>query len=69
VRGLWRDGPRHPQVRLAREGRFLGVEVDATAAPRQGEPFFAAADRRAEALRAGLPPAPTCEAAFARGLE
>jgi hypothetical protein len=69
VRGLWRDGPRHPRLRLAREGRFLGVEVDATAAPRQPEPFYAAADRRAEALRAGLPPAPTCEAAFARGLE
>jgi len=69
VRGLWRDGPRHPQLRLAREGRFLGVEIDATAAPRQQEPFYAAADRRAEALRAGLPPAPTCEATFARGLE
>jgi hypothetical protein len=69
VRGLWRDGPRHPQLRLAREGRFLGVEVDATAAPRQQEPFYAAADRRAEALRAGLPPAASCEAVFARGLE
>lgn len=52
-----------------REGRFLGLEIDASAAPRQHEPFFAAADRREAALRAGRPPAMTCEAAFAQGLE
>ncbi|MBR0673415.1 hypothetical protein [Neoroseomonas soli] len=69
IRGLWQSGPRHPQVRLAREGRFLGVEINATGAPRQQEPFFAAVDRREEALRADRPRAETCEAAFAQGLE
>lgn len=69
VRGLWQTGQRHPQVRLAREGRFLGVEVDATGAPRQREAFYAAADRRDAALRAGGPRPVTCEAAFALGLE
>lgn len=39
------------------------------AAPRQQEPFYAAADRRAEALRAAPGLAATCQAAFARGLE
>jgi hypothetical protein len=69
VRRCWAVGPRHPAIRLTREGRFRGLEIDAMAAPRQREPFFAAADRRAEALRAAPGPAPTCQAAFARGLE
>ncbi len=69
VRGLWRSSPRHPGIRLARQGRFRGLDIDAMAAPRQQEPFFAAADRREEALRRPWPPAMTCAAAFARGLE
>ncbi|HWT07915.1 MAG TPA: hypothetical protein VN329_02050 [Roseomonas sp.] len=69
IRDTWRDGPRHPQVRLAREGRFIGLEIDARAAARQQAPFFAAADRREAALREPRPPATSCEAAFALGLE
>jgi hypothetical protein len=69
VRRCWEAGPRHPGIRLMREGRFRGLEIDAMDAPRQREPFFAAADRRAEALRAVPQPAASCEAAFARGLE
>lgn len=69
IRRVWEVGSRHPKVRPVREGRFLGLEIDATAAPRQAESFFAAADRRDAALRAERPPAMTCEAAFAQGLE
>lgn len=69
IRDAWRGGARHPQVRLAREGRFIGLEIDARAAPRQQAPFFAAADRREAALRDPRPPATSCEAAFSLGLE
>ena len=68
VRRVWDKGPRDSRLTLAREGRFLGVEIDATAAPRQGEPFFAAADR-IKAARVSAPPAESCQEVFDRGLE
>lgn len=66
VRRVWQNGPRDPRLRLAREGRFVGVEIDASGTPRQREPFFAMAERRAAMLRGGFP---SCQAAFAAGLE
>jgi hypothetical protein len=69
VRRQWEEGPRDPRITLVREQRFVGVEVDALGVRRQQEPFFAAANRRDAALAAGVPPAPSCQAAFERGLE
>jgi hypothetical protein len=41
VRGGWRNGGAPcPTVAPAREGRFLGIEIDAMAAPRRRGPFF-----------------------------
>jgi hypothetical protein len=57
-------GPRDPRVGLAREGRFIGLEIDARGAARQREPFFAAADQRASRHAAPTSPAMSCEAAF-----
>jgi hypothetical protein len=68
VRRVWDKGPRDPRLTLAREGRFIGVEIDATAAPRQREPFFAAADR-IKAARVSAPRAESCQEVFDRGLE
>ena len=69
IHRLWAKGPRDPHISLAREGRFLGVEIDATAAPRQSEPLFAGADRRSVAHTAGAAPALSCQDVFDRGLE
>lgn len=66
VRRVWEKGPRDPRLRLVREGRFIGIEIDASGAARQREPFFAQAERRAALLRTGFP---SCQAAFAAGLE
>jgi hypothetical protein len=69
VRRQWAEGPQDPRITLAREHRFIGVEIDATEVTRQREPFFAAADRRDAALAAGVPPASSCQAAFEAGWE
>jgi hypothetical protein len=69
IHRLWANGPRDPRVSLAREGRFLGIEIDATAAPRQQQSLFAAADRLREARAAATGPALSCQEVFDRGLE
>jgi hypothetical protein len=69
VRLQWAEGPQDPRITLAREQRFVGVEIDATEVTRQREPFFAAADRRDAALAAGVPPASSCQAVFEDGWE
>lgn len=66
VRRVWEKGPRDGRVSLAREGRFMGLAIDARGAPRQREAFFATADRRDSAAMA---PAESCQAVFAHGLE
>ena len=68
IHRVWTSGPRNPHVHLAREGRFVGLEIDAMDAPRQREPFFAAADRRS-VRSAGMPPAISCQQVFEQGLE
>ncbi len=69
IHRVWAKGPRDPHVSLAREGRFVGVEIDATAAPRQSEPLFAGADRLSAARAAAASPALSCQDVFDRGLE
>jgi hypothetical protein len=69
IHRLWANGPRDPRVSLAREGRFLGIEIDATAAPRQQQSLFAATDRLHEARAAATGPALSCQEVFDRGLE
>lgn len=66
VRRVWEKGPRDARVSLVREGRFMGLAIDARGAPRQREAFFSAADRRDAAAMA---PVESCQAVFARGLE
>lgn len=72
VKQLWATGPNSPAITLAREGRFLGIEVDAMQAARQAEPFFTAADEILEKRRAfelsGRRPA-SCREVFALGLQ
>ena len=69
IHRLWANGPRNPRLALAREGRFIGVEIDAMAAPRQHEPLFAAADHFGKARVLDTTEALSCQAVFARGLE
>lgn len=69
IRHIWEQGPRNPRLVLVREGRFRGVEIDATAAPRQREPFFTKADQLDAARALPEPPAESCQAVFDRGLE
>ena len=69
IHRLWAIGARDPHVSLAREGRFIGVEIDATAATRQRQPLFAAADHLSEVRTVGAAPALSCQDVFDRGLE
>jgi hypothetical protein len=69
IRRLWANGPRDPRVSLVREGRFLGIAIDAMASPRQRVPFFAEAERLNAVRAAGGEAAATCQEAFDRGLE
>jgi len=48
IKRLWAGGPGGPDIRLLREGRFRGIEVDVMQSARQQQPFFAEADRIAE---------------------
>lgn len=72
VKRLWATGSNSTAITLVREGRFLGIEVDATQADRQAEPFFAAADGILEKRRslelAGSRPM-SCPEVFALGLQ
>jgi len=72
IKRLWATGSNSPEIALVREGRFLGIEVDAMQAARQAEPFFAAADRILEMRRAlestGKRPN-SCQEVFALGLQ
>jgi hypothetical protein len=51
IKVLWEYGSAPAGVRLVREGRFKGIEIDAMNSPRQSEKFFAAADRLAMQLK------------------
>jgi hypothetical protein len=51
IKVLWANRKAPPGVRLVRQGRFRGIEIDAMNIPRQKEKFFASADRLAEKLR------------------
>ena len=72
IRRLWARGSSSKNIKLVREGRFYGVEVDAMTAVCQQEPFFAEADRIAEKKhrieRDGLRPS-SCEVLFSLGLQ
>jgi len=45
IKQFWETGETPPGIALVREGRFLGIEVDAMQVPRQSEPFFDEAER------------------------
>jgi len=45
VKRLWAGTNRPSQIRLVKDGRFLGIELDLMDTPRQDEPFYAEADR------------------------
>jgi len=51
IKRLWARGPGSPDIKLVREGRFYGIEIDAMRAGRQRQPFFAEADRIADKKR------------------
>ena len=55
-----------------KEGRFLGIEVDAMGTPRQEEPFFAEAERIEAMIRhldtEGFQPA-SCKELFQLGIQ
>ncbi len=69
---LWLQGTTAPNIRLVREGRFKGVEVDATSVDRQRDPFFGEADlvaqKKADLISAGVRPT-TCEQLFSLGIQ
>jgi hypothetical protein len=72
IKKLWQSGEAPPDIALVKEGRFLGLEIDAMATPRQTEPYFAEAERISAIVRQG----PTggsvvtsCEALFRLGLQ
>jgi hypothetical protein len=69
IRRLWEKGPRDTHIKLVREGRFIGVDIDAMAATRQREPFFAAADRLSAGRASSAQPTRSCQEVFDRGLE
>lgn len=69
IHRLWAVGPRNPGITLAREGRFMGVEIDATAAPRQREPLFATAHRQSARRTLPMPPVSSCQEVFDQGRE
>jgi hypothetical protein len=48
IKRLWRSGDAPDGVELVKEGRFLGIYVDAMNVSRQREPFFTEADRIGE---------------------
>ncbi len=50
IKQLWQRGRTPDGIELAKEGRFIGVDVDAMNVSRQKEPFFAEADRMRETL-------------------
>jgi hypothetical protein len=72
VRRLWARGPSSKNIKLVRDGRFYGIEVDAMTAARQREPFFVEADRIAEKRhrieRDGFQPS-SCQELFSLGLQ
>ena len=67
INQLWLQGQTTSNVRLLRERRFKGVEVDATAVARQGDMFFREADelegKAADLAFTGSRPS-TCEPLF-----
>jgi hypothetical protein len=72
IKELWRAGRTPERIKLVTEGRFLGIEVDAMAAPRQSEPFFAEAERiRAmrQRMRAEGTEVTSCERLFGLGMQ
>lgn len=72
IKALWQDDQVPDGITLVKEGRFLGIEVDAMDAPRQRERYFAAADRIATQRHyleaAGTVPG-SCRELFGLGLQ
>ena len=55
IKQLWESGQALEGIKLAREGRFVGISVDAMNVSRQAEPFFKEADRiKSKTERVGL---------------
>lgn len=72
VKQLWRSGQTPKRIELVKEGRFLGIEVDAMDRSRQAAPFFAEAARiRAlrERLNVEASPPTSCRSLFKLGLQ
>ena len=72
VKGIRAKNDDPGRYRAVREGRFLGVEIDAMDVPRQANDFFAMADRivrsRKKLIQGGVVPK-TCRSAIALGLQ
>lgn len=72
IKGVWRKNGNPKKFKTVREGRFVGVEIDAMDSPRQSARFFERADEIAEKLKrlkaSGTAPT-TCQALFALGVQ
>lgn len=72
IKLLWTTAPTPPGIELSREGRFLGITVDAMDTPRQEEPYFAAAERIRKARERGAAEGTgdtSCRDVFLSGLQ
>lgn len=72
IKRLWQHGRAPDGIELAKEGRFLGVRVEAMDVSRQTEPFFSEADRikeRASRLGDSLAKASSCRVLFSYRLQ
>ena len=72
IKYLWTTGHQESKIKLVKEGRFRGIEVDAMDIPRQSEPLFAEAER-VERLRQRAQPdiarLTSCRSIFELGLQ
>jgi hypothetical protein len=72
IKRLWASQDPPEGIALAREGRFLGIEIDAMNTPRQTEPFFAEADRiqrLAAEVNLSAADLDSCRSVFGLGLQ
>ena len=72
VKRLWRSGRPSDGIELVKEGRFIGVAVDAMNTARQNEPYFSEADRIHQKIgRLGhdMANARSCQVLFSFGVQ
>ena len=72
IKRLWASEERPRKIRLAREGRFLGIEVDAMETQRQKEAFYTEAERIQQLVSQGDTNAQgltSCQSVFQLGLQ